>query len=171
MDKIYELNTNWVLWFHHPNDTNWEEESYIKIADINSLKDFWNVVNTIPNYLFGMFFLMKTNVFPRWEDINNLDGGYWSFRISKDNANKIWIDLMMAVIGETLTERHKDNEEITGISISPKVNNCIIKIWNKNATNRNINMLVKNISGLVLAESRYNKHQEHENFQKGWIAK
>jgi len=167
----YKLNNNWILWFHHPNDNNWSEESYIKVAEITSIKDFWMIVKTIPDFLHGMFFLMRSDVFPRWEDINNLDGGYWTFRILKKDADKIWQDLMKALIGETLTERHKDIDGITGISISPKVNNCILKIWNKNAVNRDIGMLCKNIPGLNYMESMYRKHQDHENFQKEIIIK
>ena len=35
----------------------------------------------------------------------------------------------MALIGNTLTVDTSDMTYINGISISPKINNCIIKIW------------------------------------------
>ena len=74
-------------------------------------------------------FLMKNNIPPLWEDINNINGGVITYKITKKNADNIWRDLTMGLIGNTLTENQ--NNYINGISISPKINNCIIKIWVK----------------------------------------
>ena len=30
----YQLNTNWCLWYHNINDTNWKNNSYKNIYDI-----------------------------------------------------------------------------------------------------------------------------------------
>ena len=82
-EEIYLLEKPWVLWFHNVNDSNWEQDSYEKLCEVQSIKDFWELFNTISNINAGMFFLMKEDIFPRWEDINNIDGGFWSFRIMK----------------------------------------------------------------------------------------
>ena len=29
-------------------------------------------------------------IYPQWEDINNLNGGYWSFKIDKSKAQDVW---------------------------------------------------------------------------------
>ena len=124
------LSDTWIVWFHHINDTNWNEDSYIKVCELTSIEDYWKLVNTIETYTSGMFFIMRDSVFPRWEDINNMDGGYWSFRLTKKDSDNVWKDVVAYMIGNTLTKNVEDMETINGISISPKINNCIIKIWN-----------------------------------------
>jgi translation initiation factor 4E len=162
---VYNLNNKWTLWFHHVDDPNWSEESYIKIHDIDSIADFWNVVNTIKDFTNGNFFLMRSNIFPRWEDINNLDGGYWSIRVLKADSNKKWINLMMLLIGETITEKHEHINEINGITISPKINNCVIKIWNRNSAKKELGMLSKS-NMFNNSDVLFRAHQEHNDFQK-----
>lgn len=154
----YPLSDKWILWYHDIKDNNWLEDSYKKLYKITSLEDYWKVINTLKTPIAGMFFIMRENVFPRWEDINNIDGGYWTFRISKKDSEYIWNKLFALLIGNTLTKNIDDIDEINGISISPKINNCIIKIWNKNFKKSDI--LLNNIKGLELAGALYKKHQD-----------
>lgn len=167
MDKqIYQLSETWILWYHHVNDNNWSEESYTKLHEINTIEDFWMIMNTIKTFTSGMFFVMKEDVFPRWEDINNIDGGYWSFRISKKDTNKIWQTIFASLIGNTLTKKVDDMNSINGISLSPKINNCIIKIWNNDYNINDNQILNDKIEGIVVNDSYYRKHQDQSDFVK-----
>ncbi len=161
----YALSHKWILWFHHVNDKNWNEESYQKLYEIENLKDYWMLMNTVPNVTSGMFFVMREDVFPRWEDINNLEGGYWTFRVAKKDSNKIWQELFSTLIGNTLTKKSDKMDGINGISISPKINNCIIKIWNNNFNSNDVNILVDDVTGINLKEAFYKKHQEQADFE------
>jgi len=157
-----ELHNKWVLWFHHVNDDNWGEESYMKIHEIETIEDYWKVMNTISTFTAGIFFLMKEDIFPRQEDINNIDGGIWSFKVSKKDADANWRMLIMKVIGRTIVSKDEDNECINGLSISPKINNCILKIWNNNSKNNNINILNgDNLISITLRDGIYRRHQEN----------
>ena len=122
-------NTKWIVWYHNPSDKNWNLSSYKDIIEISSLEDFcvlknsWN--SCLPDINEGMFFLMrqnqdKTNIYPQWEDKNNRDGGYWSYKVDKQNCEIAWYILFMKAIGETLTQNIENMASITGISISPK---------------------------------------------------
>jgi len=154
-----ELANNWVLWYHHINDDNWSEESYMKVCELKTLEDYWKLNNTIPTFTAGIFFLMKENILPRWEDIENIEGGYWSFKISKIEADRIWNIFIMKAIGLTLTNNIEDMKEINGITISPKINNCIIKIWNKNKKNNNIQIINnEHLVGITLSDVIYGSH-------------
>lgn len=161
-----KLSDTWVLWFHNINDTNWDENSYTMICDIDTIENFWNVYNMFDTMTAGMFFLMRKGIFPRWEDIGNLDGGYWGFRISKKDSDKLWECLSMALIGNTLTKNIKDMDDINGISISPKINNCILKIWNKNSYNKSNVILNNIIDGLNPSQTLYKAHNDQNDLKK-----
>ena len=129
----------WTLYFHHPSDNNWDIESYKKIMEIHSPRDFWNVLDYLQNDIIenSMLFFMKGNIPPLWEDSRNIEGGSWSFKIYKKNSNMI-----------------------TGLTISPKRSFSIIKIWNNNYRKNNTNLLIKTIPNLVLEDSIYKPHNQ-----------
>jgi hypothetical protein len=83
---------------------------------------------------------MKNDITPMWEDEENKNGGCWSFKIQEKEASKLWEELSLYLVSETIS---KINDDIQGLSICLKKNNhSIIKIWNKdtkNNNNKNIN--------------------------------
>ena len=81
-----------------------------------------------------MLFLMRENIFPTWEDINNKNGACFSFKIPKKFILNEWNQLLLKCITENIDNNNYNN--INGISISPKKEYNIIKIWirNKNCT-------------------------------------
>ena len=74
-----------------------------------------------------MFFLMKNGIFPNWEDPSNRLGGCLSFKVSSTNVIKEWSDIFLKCILEELLK--DGNDKINGLSISPKKEFNIIKIW------------------------------------------
>ena len=128
-------HTKWILWYHNPSDKNWDLNSYKDIIEISSLEDYCVLKNSwskcLPTTSEGMFFIMrKTNkgcIYPQWEDNNNKNGGYWSFKVSKKDSDIAWFELMVYLLGEYITKNDSDIMEINGISVSPKKNFCIIK--------------------------------------------
>lgn len=138
-EKEYKLSNKYTLWFHHIDDTSFEDSSFTNIYEnIDSIKKFIVLLNNIPIITSGMFFFMKHNYFPKLNKYK--DGGLWTFKVSKKNANESWENICSSFIGNTLMKNVDDMKSIIGISISPKINNCIIKIWNinKNKTNTNL---------------------------------
>ena len=125
----YKLSEEWNLWFHSIKETSWDKSSYQKLVCIRSLFDYQLIVDTFQknHYQNGMFFCMKKNIFPNWEDPMNRQGGCLSFKVpSKDMMNE-WNQLLFYCINHKIL---KDmNNEINGISITPKKEFNIIKIW------------------------------------------
>ncbi len=78
---------------------------------------------------------MKDDTDPIWEHPNNRNGGICSFKTDIENGMKVYEDLCVRMVCRVLTERQSDISDINGISISPKNNWAIIKIWNKNRSN------------------------------------
>ena len=79
------LNDKWTLWYHNPSDSNWSINSYNKLINLKNIDDYW-IVNTHlqPKIIeSSMLFLMRDGIEPMWEDPQNIDGGCWSFKLSK----------------------------------------------------------------------------------------
>jgi len=127
------LNDCWTMYFHDPNDDNWEKHGYIKISDIGTIQDFWKIADSVgDNWGKGMFFLMREHIFPRWDEDMNKHGGAISVKILTTDVTDYWIRTCCKVLGETIVkgEHLADNWDIVnGMSISPKKNFCIIKLW------------------------------------------
>jgi len=143
----YKFNCGYILWYHSIENKSWKLDSYINLCQdlpdnvIRTIRQLWEIYDELSNiFTAGFFFLLKEGITPRWEDPPNNRGGYWSFRIRKDDANEIWKKLSASLVGNTITEDEKLLNTITGISISSKIANCVIKIWNNN---KNINYTTK----------------------------
>ena len=140
-----KLNTEWNFYFHDPSSYNWDQESYQKIYNIKTIQDFWILNNEVENKIHqGMFFLMRNEIFPLWDSEENKDGSSFSFKILKTDSKQYWNNLCVMILSEIfLKEEHLDKwDNINGLSISPKKNFCIIKIWLKTKdlfNNDNIN--------------------------------
>jgi hypothetical protein len=74
---------------------------------------------------------MKDAILPLWETEDNIDGGCFSYKISNNNIVAIFKILLYKIVGNTLIDDENISTNINGISISPKKNFCIIKIWMK----------------------------------------
>jgi hypothetical protein len=129
--------------------------------EVNSLETFWDMFTILKTSHFqnGMFFLMKNDIKPMWEDKRNVDGGCWSFRVTKKDVHRTWQELAMSTLGEFLMKESKYSKIINGISISPKRSFSIIKIWNNNVK-LNESSLLNQVEGLNLSEIMFKPHVE-----------
>lgn len=125
---LHPLRNDWTLYFHN-NAENWGLETYIKLFTIQSIEDFWRVYNNIHQWDKGMFFLMKGDTPPIWEMGVNKKGSSWSFRIPRDKSNDIWRETSMACIGGFGTDNLSKEQNLVGISISPKNKTCTLRFW------------------------------------------
>lgn len=158
-EKEHSLKYKWVLWFHKVDDENWKEDSYIKVYDIETYEDIIFVIQEIPNITSGMFFLMKRGIFPTYEDPENQNGGYWSLRITKKDTYDMWQKLLYYICVDRITKDDKTNEQINGFTISPKINNCIFKIWTKNYKSMKGDNLRGDIEGIYPQDTFYLQHR------------
>ena len=125
------LNDNWTLYFHDPNDISWETDSYKALTTIGSVEDFWSVYKTITTdqWTKGMFFLMREHIQPVWEDPCNENGGCFSMKTMKQHTNDIWLQTSMRILGEDFAVKGANSQIVTGLSMSPKKNSSIIRVW------------------------------------------
>lgn len=137
--KTSLLNDKWILYAHLPHDTDWSIESYKRIASMNSIEQVIAISESLPDKMIVncMLFLMRSHIKPMWEDSNNKSGGCFSYKINNNDVIKVWQKLSYSLVGESLIVNKKKHKCINGITISPKKNFCIIKIWLKDCSLQN----------------------------------
>lgn len=170
-NNSHKLNNTWVIWYHNPSNNNWDIKSYENLYEIDSLEKYCKFENTrklhLPKLTESMFFVMrKINeyeyVYPMWEDINNKSGGCWSFKIDSNSIEQIWSILTIYLLSENLGNNKEYSLGINGISLSPKKGFCIIKIWNNNSNNTDINLINKDLTEYLDFDSGfYKSHVEN----------
>lgn len=120
----------WVLWYHDPNNSDYSIESYIKILEISDVETFWTTVEAISAEAWnsGMFFFMKQGIRPLWDAPENDKGGAWSKKVDAADTNTVFLDCMVHCIAGKLLTKH--NDTVVGVTLSPKGQFHIIKVWN-----------------------------------------
>jgi hypothetical protein len=156
----YKFNNNWTLWFHSLNNNEWNNSSYEKIIDICDLYDY-NIIleNLKSNHLQnGMFFMMKEDIFPTWEYPDNREGCSISFKVPASCLKENWDILIKNIITENIFKNNVDIERLNGVSISPKREFNIIKLWLKNDDKDFDNYIREYTPYLVKDRSLYRKN-------------
>jgi hypothetical protein len=156
--KNFDLKNKWILWFHKVNDNNWSIESYSKVLELNTYYDILFLLKELENITAGMFFLMKENIIPIFEDKHNINGGYWSIRITKKDAYDYWEKILYYLCVDNLTTNEEYEKKINGVSISPKINNCIFKIWNSDYKGMKTEYLRNDLEFIKWEETFYLEH-------------
>lgn len=159
-EKIHILNNKWVLWAHLPHDTDWSLNSYKSIYKLTTVEETIGIIETLPEILVKncMLFIMKEKINPIWEDKENREGGCFSYKISNKNVYQVWRDLTYVLVGETISSNIGFVNNVTGITISPKKNFCIIKIWMKNCDYQNPTVIIQNSLGILPQGCLFKKH-------------
>lgn len=149
--NIHKTQDEWNIYTHLPNDTNWDIDSYKKMYTIYSIEHvlcFLELMNDtfIQNC---MIFVMKHDIKPVWEDERNINGSCISFKVYFNTVYKTWKDICLQILSNNVFLKNGENvyDTINGITISPKTNFAILKIWLSNDSIKNPKQIdIKNIS-------------------------
>jgi len=136
------LQNEWAFWYDANNAKGLNKEDYensiIKFGTFKTIQDFWKYYNNIvdPQYFpsCSNLRLFKDGIKPLWEDSANANGGQWTIRTQKNETGKMWIQLVLYIIGEQFTY----SNDICGVVLSVRPRNDTINIWNRNSNNINI---------------------------------
>ena len=82
---------------------------------------------------------MRKGITPLWEDVKNRQGGCFSYKLANKQVYSIWKNIVYAVTGEFLSKNVSLQTSINGVTISPKKNFCILKVWMKSCDYQNPN--------------------------------
>lgn len=144
-----KLQNKWILWNHGLNDKSWSNDSYKNIfvyQNLYDLKIYFDNLDLL-QLQNSMYFIMRDGIFPTWEDKNNKNGCCASFKVSSSDILNTWKLLLQNILCENIHKNIKKYDNINGISISPKKEFNIIKIWFK--------CKIKNIDDYLNINNKY----------------
>ena len=159
--QLHLLNDKWNMYYHLPTNKSWDLASYTVLMDnINSVENVIELNNKINDYVVRncMLFVMRAGITPMWEDPKNRNGGCFSYKVGNKFVVDVWKKLFCLMCGDTLCVNSKNNKHVNGITISPKKNFCIIKIWLNISTLQDPNEIV-NIQNLSVNGCLFKKHE------------
>jgi len=158
------LSECWTLYFHDPDDNQWTSSSYKIISHFSTLQDWCYTDVSFANlWQKGMFFIMREHIQPLWEDPLNKDGGCFSFKVNKPDAGQFWFKLASLLLGGSLGKTQEVDSKICGISMSPKRNYCILRIWVQSHDYNNIDSY--NLDIPSYSQVLYKSHNENTDFE------
>ena len=129
---LHSLNDKWDLYYHLPHDKNWNLDSYVSIkSDIENVETVVKINEEMNDNIIKncMLFIMKSGITPTWEDPKNRNGGCFSYKVGNKFVVDVWKNLFYLTCGNSLCVNPGYNKHVNGLTISPKKNFCIIKIW------------------------------------------
>ena len=156
---LHDLSDGWILWAHLPHDTDWGLKSYMKIYEFNTVEQAITITETLPPVLVTncMLFLMRKGINPIWEDERNRNGGCFSYKIPNKDVPDAWKQLSYSLVGETMSDNKKLLSHINGITISPKKNFCIIKVWLANCSFQDA-AVIREVHGITSHGCLFKRH-------------
>ena len=128
------------------------------IYELNNLFDIKIILDYIQsNHLQNsMFFIMRNDIFPTWEYIDNREGCYISFKIPGSQLKNNWDTILKEILTENIFTNKEKHLELNGFSISPKKEFNIIKLWFKN-DNKNYEDYIKQYKPYFIKEKSIHK--------------
>jgi hypothetical protein len=161
IDTTNICSSKWTLWTHLPHIIEWNIDSYNKIFTLSSIEHSICLIETFtePFILNCMVYLMKNNIMPMWEDKQNANGGCFSYKVSNKVAFNTWKSLCYCIIGDSISKNINFINAITGITISPKKNFCIIKIWMSTDKYKDPSIITNEIPTLLTNGCLFKKHK------------
>lgn len=158
-NNYHELNDKWTLWTHLPHDIDWSVDSYKKIDSFDTVEGAVTLCEILPEKMVKncMLFIMRNGIQPTWEDPKNNTGGCFSYKVNNKVVESAWTNLLYSLVGETLSRNNNLMKTINGITISPKKNFCIVKIWFSSCEFQDPLALIE-INGLSSQGCLFKKH-------------
>jgi hypothetical protein len=157
---FHKLRWKWNLWAHLPQDPDWTVKSYKKIYQFKTVEEAIAITESLPADLVKncMLFIMRDGITPMWEDPKNRNGGCFSYKVSNKNVFEVWRDLTYVIVGDSISTNSVFVNCVTGITISPKKNFCIVKIWMTNCDHQNPQIVTSEIRNLTPQGCLFKKH-------------
>lgn len=81
--------------------------------------------NTVTDYN-----VFRAEIAPAWEDEHNTGGGRWVLRLRKGVADRIWEEVVWALVGERIsTDDDKNGSKVNGVVLSVRKDEDILSLW------------------------------------------
>lgn len=171
-----ELETAWSFWVDRcfRGASKQDYEAGIKrIHTVKTVQTFWSVFNHIPDVSrlpkSYSYHLMRNDRRPLWEDPENSKGGLWKLKCKKEDTSLVWYELLLAGIGEQLSDCVSPCDDIIGLSVGCRDKEDIIQIWNLDSRYESEARVIERVQELVpnveFTAKFYKPHNSREVFE------
>jgi len=105
------------------------------------------------------YLIFKKGIRPEWEDPANKDGGKWVVTMPieddiEEECEKAWLNLLLSVIGGTLSREQRD--AINGMTFSIRDKHLRISLWCKEGQDKELLTVIgKEFKKLAQLDKRY----------------
>jgi len=124
----------WHLWHSKKSTIRNFDQNLRQICRWGSVEGFWRHYQWLkrPSALptLSDYHLFREGIKPMWEHPCNVDGGAWKVWLRKGVVDRLWENLLLAVVGETLDL----GEEVCGVVVAVKGQEDSISVWNKSGS-------------------------------------
>lgn len=132
---MHPLRYTWCVWAHYLHEMDWSNTSYTKVTSSSTVEEIiaFNETVVLSEMVLRkyMFFYMKQDILPMWEDASNRLGGCFWFKIPLENVVGNWKTILYTIIGNTISEIPNFINDICGVVLSPKKHYYNVQIWMK----------------------------------------
>ncbi|GAA6059069.1 hypothetical protein JCM10212_002040 [Sporobolomyces blumeae] len=74
--------------------------------------------------------IFRSSIAPAWEDAANVGGGRWVLRLRKGVADRVWEEVVYALVGERIGgEDERAGDKINGVVLSVRKDEDILSLW------------------------------------------
>jgi len=170
----HQLSQVWSLWYNRGDPSlTWAENQKV-VGTMRTAEEFWQLQQLLcpPSSLpAGVdLALFRAGVSPDWEDEANIAGGRWVARREHRQADDVWLNLLLFLIGKHVDMR---GELVTGAVVSVRKAGDRLALWISEADNLEtvvkVGRLAKERLGLRRQERlRFSIHREEKKrFETG----
>lgn len=151
--RHHPLRETWVVWMHSSQTQDWSLPSYKVLAVCTTAEELWSAWRATSKFLNdAMFFFMKKEYPPRWDEVQYQEGGYLSLKVESRAVVRVTEELLCKAAGGTLLAPGRDASQVVGISVSCKGRSSILKLW---CTGRNPEFRSMNMHRSILDTARF----------------
>ena len=145
------LPKKYVYYYHLPNNPDWFNiSSYRILHSVETVGQAIMLSRNIPSLSIYHCYMtmMREGVLPMWEHALNRNGGYLSLKVSTSDIDHVWRNMTLQLCGGGLFSSPELEQKVNGITISPKRQFYIVKIWMVDKEYVNTSLLRCDIHGM-----------------------
>ncbi|ODV90609.1 hypothetical protein CANCADRAFT_19510, partial [Tortispora caseinolytica NRRL Y-17796] len=139
--EVHPLMRSWTLWYTKPDKVSAETyaDNISEVVTFDTVEAFWGMYNNIIPVsdlpLRADYGLFEKGVRPEWEHPANSKGAKWTvqFKGRTDYLNEKWLNVLLALIGETLDA--EESSEITGVVFNCRKAGNRFAVWTRSTDN------------------------------------
>ncbi|RNA23398.1 eukaryotic translation initiation factor 4E type 3-like [Brachionus plicatilis] len=155
-NQDYELESQWTWWIDKNEGLSTGldyQKNLHKIGEFSTVKTFWSYFNNLPDVSSiecgFSYHLMKGDLRPVRENNEIANGGQFKIKCNTEFSSEVWLEILMAVIGEKLSELLDENDDFIGIRFGRRKREDTIQIWNSDASKVSKNKIINRIEELL----------------------